>query len=141
MKMKRLKVFFRYTFIMLGAMNLGYVFASIRYGDIVNIKALYALDALMVTAAVSAELILKTGVSPVEKWIRRAVLLLVDTVAAPTYFVIFGWIKAEALMKTLPYSVLFLLAVPVIALIIGDIWEKKHIERINKKLSQNIEND
>ncbi|MBR6675776.1 MAG: hypothetical protein IKL24_00400 [Clostridia bacterium] len=93
--------------------------------------------------SISAGLIFKEGVSPLEKWVRRAVVIGIWCIAEPICLWLFGHFdhscghtNYKMLMTSTLITTLVVIAVFIVCYIIGDSLEKKHLEIINKKLCE-----
>lgn len=119
---------------------------SLFMRNIWDIKFLYEANIMVAFMSVSAGLIFKEGVSPLELWIRRAVVMILWCIMEPICLLVFGHFNHgcghtnyDMLLKTVLISTPFVVAVFLVCYIIGDQLEKKHLEKINKKLSENEE--
>ena len=119
---------------------------SLLWKDIWDIKFLYEANIMVAVMSISAGLIFKEGVSPLELWIRRAVVMIMWCILEPICLLVFGHFNHgcghtnyDMLLKTMLISTPIVVAVFVACYIIGDRLEKKHLDIINKKLSENEE--
>lgn len=128
----------------LAVANIGSTVASLLMGELWSMTILYEVNIMVVFMSVSAAFILKAGVSPLEKWVRRAALMVLWCIADPICMWLFGHFEHtcghtnyEMLFKTIIMMIPIMIAVFIACYMIGDRIEKKHLERINNKLSKN----
>ena len=119
---------------------------SIFMKDVWSTSTLYEANIMVAIMAISAGLIFKEGVSPLEKWIRRGALIGLWCITEPICLWLFGHFNHRCghtnyymLLKTMLISAPIVIAVFITCYIIGDTLEKRHLDRINKKLSKNEE--
>ena len=130
----------------LSVINLFYTMAALIGKEALEVNFLYAMDLVAIVFSVTAALLLKEGIAPLEKWIRRGALMLSACIITPLSFLLCGCLERSCghTDYTLVFKI-FITCTPavifysVIAFIVGDRLEKKHLEKINKKLSENIE--
>lgn len=113
-----------------------------------ELKHLYAMNMMVVFASVIGGLIFKEGVAPLEKWIRRGVVILLYSIAGPSFLWLCGCLdhtcghtSYELAFKIFAIFPPVVIAYSVIAFIIGDVCEKKYLEKINKRLSEHVETE
>ena len=130
----------------LAVINLFYTFYALVQKEALEINFLYAMDLVVIVSSVIAVLLLKQGVAPLEKWIRRGVIMLSLCIITPLSFLLCGCLERSC--GHTDYSLIFkiffactpaVICYSVFAFLIGDMLEKKHLEKINKKFSETSE--
>jgi len=118
--------------------------ASLLMGELWSMNILYETNIMVVFLSVSAALILKEKVSPLEKWIRRAAVMILWFVAYYICLLAFGHfgytcghINYDMFFKVMAITFPLMITVFIICYIVGDRIERKYLEGINKKLFEN----
>jgi len=142
--MKKIKAITVGLLVGLSFANILSTVASLIMSDLWTRNILYEANIMVVFLSVSAALVLKEKVSPLEKWVRRATIILLWCVFEPICLWAFGHFdyscghtNYEMLLKTIAITSPVGIVVFVICYIIGDRLEKKRLDRINRKLSEN----
>lgn len=137
--MKHIKRIVLASLVGMGAVNFCYTVLSLIMKDILNENLLYAMNLSTVTVTICSVLIFKTGVSPVEKWIRRMIVMLIGCIVCPASLFAFSWVTSDTVWRCIVACASATITFSFFAFFIGDRLEKKHFDRINKKLSENRE--
>ena len=144
--MKKLKVIGVGLLFGLAVANIGSTVASLLMGELWSMTILYEVNIMVVFMSVSAAFILKAGVSPLGKWVRRGALMVLWCIADPICMWLFGHFEHicghtnyEMLIKAILMMTPIMIAVFIVCYMIGDRIEKKRLDKINKKLSENEE--
>ncbi|MBE6587431.1 MAG: hypothetical protein E7647_03340 [Ruminococcaceae bacterium] len=124
--------------------NLSFTALSLFMKDLWSINFLYEFNIMVAVMTISGGLIFKEGVSPLEKWVRRGVVIIIWCIVDPLCLWFFGHFDHscghtdyEKLLKTILITTPVVIVIFIVCYMIGDRIEKKHIARINIKLSEN----
>lgn len=111
--------------------------------DLFGIRLGNAMALLLAICTFASTMILKSGVSMRELWIRRMAVILINALAAPGCMILCGVAQYGSWMRYLVYAggcfaaiVLF----TVVGYILADRTERRMLDRINEKLQKNEEN-
>jgi len=136
--MKKIRETVRTALFGLGLTNICYALAAHIIPDHLKLRLLYSVDVLCLIIVIIARLVIRGGVSPREKWIRRGVLILIGCILSPSVLVAFDLvIDFEKFYFLLPFSTAILILSSVIGYLIGDGIERRNIRAINERLSEN----
>ncbi|MBR6651132.1 MAG: hypothetical protein IKL36_06955 [Clostridia bacterium] len=109
--------------------------------DHIRTNEIYVMTAIAVIGPIFEGFLLGVikGDSQLIKWIRRGILFIV---LIPSFILLLWYLNcftAEVIIMAIKNGIIPALTMAVIVYIIDDIIERKRLKKINKKLSENVE--
>jgi len=134
MKMKFIKERFNIFFVSFGICSFIYLFADSISKNGREIKYLWAVMWLTLLLSIGGGMIFKEGVTYLSLWIRRSIMMLLSIIASTGLVVSLNIISYEKLVIFIPINIIAITIITSILYFIADFFERKNIEKINKKL-------
>lgn len=111
--------------------------------DLFGVRLGNAMAVMLAICTFAGTMLLKSGISMRELWLRRMAVILIDALAAPGCMILCGVARYGSWMRYLVYvcgSFAAIVLCTVVVYILADRAERRMLARINEKLRNNEEN-